>query len=606
MFVTAFLWLILAIGSWKQHSGGLFAYDAFGYHLYLPATFIQKDPLLRDLQWAEDAHRTWSAPTSLYQLSYYDDGSRVIRYPMGQAVLWAPWFALGHLQAQWRGVDANGYSMPYQRAVQVGILIYLLLGMLALRRVLLSQLSEATTSITLLLLFAGTNLLDQCLNAISMPHVLLFTLYSGILFFTLRWAKNRRLRNAIPLAVVMGLAVLVRPTEAICVLLPFLWAGEAEVHSPFRRAWRLRGQWSAIGLTMFLIGLPQFVYWYAATGKVLIDPYNNPGEGLDLLSPHTWPFLFGFRKGWFIYTPLMLAAVFGIFLLRSRWKEAFWPVLVFFVVNVYVISSWSNWWYAGSFSSRAMVGSYAVMSLPLAALVYHAFSWRRLKRVALFVFLGLLMFLNLFQHVQYMKGIIDPTRMTESAYWAGFGRLEPVPGLHKLMLVDRSGPEDQLPEDLSGYLRKLPAQRWIASSGTEMDTLVANPFRECKVTAYRLGGPWAFSPAVRFPYRTMTDKDHIWVEATWYVMPLDTGIRGALVFSMDRGGRNYGYLAKPINAEALKAGEWTKIVTHYRTPEIRSDDDIFAAYYWAQDGKRVLVDGPYIELLEPIASEHKR
>ena len=110
----------------------------------------------------------------------------------------------------------------------------------------------------------------------------------------------------------------------------------------------------------------QLFYWKAAVGSYFVDAYFNPGEGFDWSAPHTLQVLFSFRKGWFIYTPLMLIATIAILLLRKRWPEAFPAVLVFFLVNLYVVSSWSCWWYADSFSSRAMTGSIAVMALPLA------------------------------------------------------------------------------------------------------------------------------------------------------------------------------------------------------------------------------------------------
>lgn len=592
------LWLALVAGSlWRQH-GELFAWDVFGYHLYLPAAFIENDFLLKDLQWVEQAREKWSASPDLYQLSHYPDGSRVIRYTMGQAVVWSPWFVLGHGMAMLGGQPADGYSMPYQRAIHAGILIYLLLGILALRSVLLRRSGDRTTACALFLLVMGTNLLDQTLNGVSMPHVLLFSLYGGILYFTVEWSNDRRLVNAVKLAILMGLAILVRLTEVVCLLLPLFWRGEDERGSFLRRAWRLRGQWSIMAVVMFLVLLPQPLYWYAATGKPLIDPYNNPGEGLDLLAPHTWSFLFSFRKGWFLYTPLMLFAVLGIAYLRNVWEEAFVPVLSFFLLNLYLVSSWTNWWYAESFGSRAMVGSYAVMILPLAGLLHRARGWRTLPRAGFHVLLTALIVFNLLQHAQYMRGVIHGSRMTARAYWAGFGKLQPVQGMNDLLLVDRSGPADTPPKGMAGYMPKAMSKDLLRTEPSGMDTLIPGPVGGGMTKAHLLGGPWEFSPALRIPFGAMTTADHIWVELTWNIMPLGRSVRGAAVTQMEHKGGCYGYFAKPIAVDSLRPGVWNTVTTYYRPPEVRNDNDLFLAFYWAQDTLPILVTAPRLRVFE--------
>ncbi|MCB0815419.1 MAG: hypothetical protein KDB87_19920, partial [Flavobacteriales bacterium] len=69
-------------------------------------------------------------------------------------------------------------------------------------------------------------------------------------------------------------------------------------------------------VALVLGGLPPVLlllsYWKVYGGAWIFDSYQNPGEGLDLFYPHLHRFLFSFRKGWFIYTPLMLVAAAGL------------------------------------------------------------------------------------------------------------------------------------------------------------------------------------------------------------------------------------------------------------------------------------------------------
>jgi len=352
-----------------------------------------------------------------------------------------------------------------------------------------------------------------------------------------------------------------------------------------------------MGVIMFLIGLPQFIYWFAATGSFIVDSYNNPGEGLDLLSPHTAPFLFGFRKGWYIYTPIMLLATIGIVQLRKHWRAAFLPVGIYFVVNLYLVSSWSNWWYADSFGSRAMVGSYAVMALPLAGLLRSSGSFVPLAKIGFTLLLSGLVCLNVFQHLQYKRGIIHTSRMTAAAYWAAFGQLRPVEGMNELLLVDRSGPADVLPDEMDRYRQKdLPAAL-VEIQPSDMDTLVADPHGNGMVRAFGVGSSWAYSPALRVPFDAMTQTDHVWVELTWRIRPMGERSSGSLVTTMEHSGRSYGYVAKAV--EGLEMGVWHTLTTHYRTPEMRDTEDLFLAYYWAHDTSAVLVEGPSIKVFEP-------
>lgn len=595
--IAILIWILLAIGIFQDTGRTRFTWDSFGYQLYLPAAMIHHDPLLKDLGWVDQTRKDHDASGTLYQISTLDDGAHVDKYPMGLAVLWSPWFVAGHWMAGITGQPQDGYSPPYDLAVRIGVWVYLLLGLLALRSVLRSRFSEWVVVFTLLLLFAATNLIDQATVGIAMPHITLFCLYAGILWATLRWTAERRMGRAVVLAVLMGLAMLVRPSEGVCVLLPFLWRGEGELSKPFARAWKLRRQWLPIIGVMFLIGLPQFIYWKAATGHWFLDTYNNAGEGFDFLSPHTWPFLFSFRKGWYIYTPLMLVTTAGIWLLRRHWREAYKPVLVFFLLNLFVLSSWTNWWYADSFGSRAMVGSYAVMALPLAVVLQWAWAGSRFRRAGMAFVLAVCTLLNLFQYWQFKHGIIYSSRMTWAAYKAGFGKTEVPADMEDLLLVYRSYSGDQGRPDSTKYMR-VPMPE-VAVQLPAADTVLLDTATGQQVHAYRLDGQHPFSPALHIPFHELTAHDHAWIEAEWKVMMPDPGTKGSFVSTFEHGGKNYAYTSKDVEKKNLPANVWTTVRTYYLTPEVRSSKDLFVSYFWLRDTLPLYVSGPVITTFQP-------
>ena len=83
------------------------SWDVFGYYLYLPATFIHHDIALQDHAWLDDVMVRYEPSATLYQLVDGPDGTRVIKYSAGMAVLYAPFFLVAHLSAPLLGYPAD-------------------------------------------------------------------------------------------------------------------------------------------------------------------------------------------------------------------------------------------------------------------------------------------------------------------------------------------------------------------------------------------------------------------------------------------------------------------------------------------------------------------
>lgn len=151
--------------------------------------------------------------------------------------------------------------------------------------------------------------------------------------------------------------------------------------------------------------MPQLIYWKVATGHFFTNSYANHGEGLDFLTPHTWSFLFSFRKGWFVYTPIMLLAVVGLIRAYRTKRDFAWAAIIFFVINIYIASSWTTWWYAGSFSQRTMVQTYPLMMVLIGITIQWLSALRFYKWVC-WSLVSLFAFHNVFQSWQYEKNKI--------------------------------------------------------------------------------------------------------------------------------------------------------------------------------------------------------
>lgn len=593
------LWALTSAAAWRNRPSFQLGWDSFGYYLYLPAAFLYDDPLVRDLSWVEAVNAKYQASSTLYQLSKPTDGPLVIRYPIGLAVIWMPWFGVGHVAAVATGELQDGFSPPYQMAIVAGALIYFLLGLLLLFDILCQMFDGRAAFMTILLLLLGTNLIDQALLGQAMPHLPLFTVYAAVLWFTLRWRDTARVRDAIPLAAVLGIGALIRPVEIVSILIPLLWptgASSSWFHS-LQRQWRT---WLVMCAVLLLIGLIQFSYWKLACGNWLIDSYANPGEGLDLLTPHTLNFLFSFRKGWFLYTPMMLVATVGIVLLWRQRHIAARPVTAFFLVNLWVVSSWSCWWYAASFSSRPMVESYPVMAIPLAFILIRMRSWTRPHHVGVIVLLSFCVGLNLFQYWQFRRELIHASRMTREAYLAVWGRTTHPEGFDGMLLLNRdmtTPPASSDPQyQCTRAFGTLIAPLLIHEEGRSDSSLSTYP-------SVLLGVERPFSPAFKMSYADLTSKDHAWLEVRWLIR-VDSASHGMVFVNTFNHGAPYAYQANEALGYEARPHGWTLVTQWYLTPEVRSRSDEFAAYVWSTNGDPINVIGPLILVHEPTTAPY--
>jgi len=563
-------------------------WDVFGYYLYLPAAFIHDDVTLKDRAWLDEVTRAYTPSATLYQLVDGPDGAHVIKYSSGMAVLYAPGFLLAHLLAEPLGYPADGFSPPYQIAVALGCLAFALLGLVLFRQVVLHFFDDRWTALVLLLIGFGTNWFQlTAWDGTLLTHSALFTLFAWLMLATIRWHQRPTWAQAIQIGVVLGLITFIRPSELAAALIPLLWG--------LRSAADRRAKWNAIGAhPLHLLGAavffalavsPQLLYWKATTGQWLFYSYVNPGEGFDFATPHLRPFLISFRKGWLVYTPLMLFAILGISALWKRIPQAFWAVLVFLLVDLWIVSSWSCWWYAGgSFSARSMVPAYVLLALPFGALLQWAWQ-RRPMRIPLLATCCAFVVLNLFQTWQWTAGILSKERMTKAYYKAVFARTQVPAEAEELVLVSRSlGNEEKLHDE----------DRYSMRQVLRLD------FTDRPDSVLTLTAEAPFSQAYENSFEGLTGKDHAWIRASarFWVGDSVTAMP-TLVIHFEHDGGTYKYMARDWSIPAGTKNTWVAFSMDYITPEVRSRSDRMKAYIWNQRGTPVRVDEFVVEVFEP-------
>lgn len=551
-------------------NGRMIAWDTYGYYLYLPALILHGDPGLEQRAWLDRLQAEYKPTATFYQAIPGHRGRQVLKYPMGMALLWLPFFLVAHAAARPLGFAADGLSPPYSSAILAGGLLYAFAGLWLLRAVLLRHFGDRVTAWVLVLVTLGTNYWAQTASDAVMPHSTLFALNALILWLTLRWHDTRQRLFAILIGLALGLATIARPTEVLWALVPLLWA-----RKELRHEWRSVVACAAAFAAMIA---PQLVYWRYASGSWVTYTYV---ERFALASPFLSEVLFSYKKGWLVYTPLVVFALAGFLFIWRGKRELFWPLFVLVVVDVWVVASWESWWYGPSLGQRALMELLPALALPLGALI--AFLDERATapiRWPLAILMACTVALNLFQNWQYNHGLLDGERMTQAYYWRTFGRTSVTAADRALLEVDHWPADERLPEGLASREVYAPD----LAGGVRLD-----PSRP-------------FSPAWKRTYRELTSGDFVWVRAEAWISVDAEALSGPpplIVFSYEARGRSLKYKPIPLDTKDLRPGERRRVAADFITPHPLYRDDQVTAYVWHRGPAPVTVESFRLEVFEP-------
>ena len=296
--------------------------------------------------------------------------------------------------------------------------------------------SLKTSALSILLLLLGTNALNYFAIDSAHTHGPLFFLYALLIYLSISWHKNPTLFKSIGIGFVYGLMCTIRPTEIIAILIPVFWGlGSWEGLKTRIALSRMNSFGILLSVLAFLITpVIQMTYWKIVTGHFIF--YSYVGQTFSWLHPHIIDVLLSYRKGWLIYTPIALLFIIGLPFLYKKSPNLFYVVFLFFLVNLYIISSWDIWWYGGSLGQRALVQSYALLVFPLAAFLHEASqkTWSK-------IFLGIFCFFSIlhnlsFHYKAHSSAPFEAEAMTAAFFKRSYFEFAPNPEFYKLLDTD--------------------------------------------------------------------------------------------------------------------------------------------------------------------------
>lgn len=370
------------------YTGGIDG-DGKGYYLYLPAIFI-------------DQNISHQVIDDRFILE--NNGRGANKYYAGTALCMLPFFLIAYAISFVLGIEITGYSTPFEIMIGFAALFYFIAGLVFLSKLLkLFQLHKTSVSLSLFFIALGSNLFNYVFVEPAMSHVYSWCFICGFLYFVKAFLVEHKARAVYWAAAFLGILVLIRPINGIVVLsIPFI---EQETFQ-FKRFFQVRFILNSAAIVFGILSI-QLILWNAQTGNFIIHSYKN--EGFYFTHPEILNCLFSFRKGLFVYSPLILVSILSSLVFWKKNRLAIFSFISFTLLLVYIISSWWNWYYGPSFGQRAVVDFYAVFAIPLAFAIE-----KRRKNLLLICFFCV--FLNLIQTYQYNKQILSSWDMNFKKY----------------------------------------------------------------------------------------------------------------------------------------------------------------------------------------------
>ncbi len=479
--------------------------DMKAYYAYLPAVFIYNDLQFSFVEAYEHTHYA-NEPGNYKNFRIETERGIVNKVTPGVALLLLPFFLIAHLLALAGLGEADGYSIIYQWSVAVAVWFYLCIGLIYTRKLLIAfGLRHYIAQITLFILVLGTNLWYYGAYDTTVPHIFNFALVAMFLYHAKLAMTQQSQRSLWTSFLLLGILVIIRPTHLLSALLfipmaknarealYMIWKSVKHIHHHTPQA---------AGLLAIML-IPVLI-WMEQTGQPIVYSYGNERFYFD--DPRILEFMFSFRQGWLLYTPLMALSVGGMVILYRSNRFLAVYVSIFLLLFVYISSCWWAWWYGGCYGQRVMIDHYALLALPMAFAIDRVILWKgNILLIPLLVFLTLL---NQFQAWQFRHGVLHGGMNTQAIYLSNFLSTTPtavtyLPFLeHDVLLSTQMGVNN-------------PSGSWIGTDASTSEGMMVNNLRPFSMT-YR----GALPPGTNAAYCRFEMKALVTIEKSTCVMDI--------------------------------------------------------------------------------------
>lgn len=410
----------------------------------------------------------------------------------------------------------------------------------------------------------GTNLIFFTIVEGSMSHVYSFALITLFCLTVWKMFHEYRPRWFVRSLLLFILIVLIRPTNAmIIILIPFLAGDLKTISNTFKQVISERRTMILGAIQAAILLSVPFVLWYLQSGQAVVYTYGE--EKIDLLKPHMLNILFSFNRGWFVYTPIAFLSLFGLVGLHQKNRIQFFSLLTFLVIFIYILSSWWIWYYASKCGQRSFIDIYVVVGL-LLMFLYDSIPSMAVRRILSGVVI-LLIGLNIFQFWQHTRWIYPPVTITGEIY------RDALFSLHQKARV-------YLPNDGIAMIKTF-------ENDMESDKGIhwMNPLTRNDTVSHE--GKWSSKTNLRIPYSvglevkmdTLFTTSNRVVRIQAWVFSKKIKPESSLVVDFQKDGKSLSYNAFLLEKYA-PADEWTEVETAFYLPDNMPDQGMVKIYFY--------------------------
>jgi hypothetical protein len=350
--------------------------DGVGYYAFARAMLIDhRLDFTKDWRAANTSFRTGrtDAQGNVDAAQYTSTGHLDNHFSVGPAILWSPFLVAAHagvlLYHKLGGhIPADGYSRPYRVAMAMGTAVYGFLALVISFELARQYVSEFSAFLATLGIWTASSLPMYMYFNPSWSHAHSAFMVALFVWYWLRTRARRSWAQWLILGAIGGLMMDVYYMTAVLLLLPLLdslrgywqsFPGDAEEPAP-----QLFGKNILFSLALMAAFTPTL-----ASKKIIYGGYLTFGytEHWFWKSPAFFKSLFSSEHGLFSWTPILILAVAGLYLLRRHDRLLATYLIGVFIVYVYAIGCYENWAGLSSFGNRFFVSLTSIFVLGLAA-----------------------------------------------------------------------------------------------------------------------------------------------------------------------------------------------------------------------------------------------
>lgn len=296
------------------------------------------------------------------------------KYPIGSTIFLFPPFFITHiilllLQGLGMRIATDGYNIIYQASAAIGSLFYAGFGLLLIYRLGKKIFNSKIAFLATLAVWLTTPLIYYMTMEPLTSQPLSFFCVSTFIYIWYTTRNNRKLYQWILLGITGGLMSIVRYQDSLFLFILII--------DSFRKFWP-----NLFKILLFIIAAGSIISIQLCINNYLFGSPFNKGvyeAGFpNLTSPKILYTLFSFERGLFVWSPILIFALTGLYWFSKKFKFVGSLLLASVLLQVYVVSSWADPSQGDSFGNRILLNLNIIFALGLMQFLENTQSYQKL------------------------------------------------------------------------------------------------------------------------------------------------------------------------------------------------------------------------------------